>query len=237
VSLSRRTLGKAPTHDVGRGIPDATVARLPVYGRVLRSLAAQGTTTVSSDCLAASCGVSPAKLRKDLSCLGSYGTRGVGYDVVFLSAQIDRELGLSKPWRVVIVGVGNLGRALVSYRGFASRGFEIVGLLDAHPDVIGTKLTVGESAISVLPLTGLERLVEETLPQIGVIATPAEAAQSVADRLVGAGVRSILNFAPVVLSVPAGVEVRKVDLAVELQILAFHEQRRGEEPLPEAMRA
>ncbi|CAB4958948.1 unannotated protein [freshwater metagenome] len=243
MSLSRRTLGKAPTHDVGRGIPDATVARLPVYGRVLRSLAAQGTTTVSSDCLAASCGVSPAKLRKDLSCLGSYGTRGVGYDVAFLSAQIDRELGLSKPWRVVIVGVGNLGRALVSYRGFASRGFEIVGLVDAHPDVIGTKLTIGEElangegTIYVLPLTGLERLVEESQPQIGVIATPAEAAQGVADRLVGAGLRSILNFAPVVLSVPAGVEVRKVDLAVELQILAFHEQRRGEEPLPEAMRA
>ncbi|MSW81516.1 MAG: redox-sensing transcriptional repressor Rex [Actinobacteria bacterium] len=228
---------------MGRGIPDATVARLPVYGRVLRSLAAQGTTTVSSDCLAASCGVSPAKLRKDLSCLGSYGTRGVGYDVAFLSAQIDRELGLSKPWRVVIVGVGNLGRALVSYRGFASRGFEIVGLVDAHPDVIGTKLTIGEElangegTIYVLPLTGLERLVEESQPQIGVIATPAEAAQGVADRLVGAGLRSILNFAPVVLSVPAGVEVRKVDLAVELQILAFHEQRRGEEPLPEAMRA
>jgi redox-sensing transcriptional repressor len=162
---------------------------------------------------------------------------------VFLSAQIDRELGLSKPWRVVIVGVGNLGRALVSYRGFASRGFEIVGLVDAHPDVIGTKLTIGEElangegTISVLPLTGLERLVEESQPQIGVIATPAEAAQGVADRLVGAGLRSILNFAPVVLSVPAGVEVRKVDLAVELQILAFHEQRRGEEPLPEAMRA
>jgi len=249
VSLSRRTLGKTQTHDVGRGIPDATVARLPIYGRVLRSLAARGTSTVSSDLLAASCGVSPAKLRKDLSCLGSYGTRGVGYDVSFLSAQIDRELGLSRPSRVVIVGVGNLGRALLSYRGFASRGFEIVGLIDTHPDVIGTRLRVGQEIrvghdlpngdgmVCVLPLSGLERLVEEAQPQIAVIATPADAAQQVADRLVSAGVRSILNFAPVVLAVPADVEVRKVDLAVELHILAFHEQRRGEEPLPEAMHA
>ncbi|CAB4933162.1 unannotated protein [freshwater metagenome] len=237
MSLSRRTLGKAPTPDVGRGIPDATVARLPIYGRVLTTLAAQGATTVSSDHLAALCGVSPAKLRKDLSLLGSYGTRGVGYDVAFLSAQIDRELGLSRPWRVVIVGAGNLGRALISYRGFESRGFDIVGLVDSHPDVIGTSVTTDSRTMTVLPVAGLERLVQQSQAHIGVITTPADSAQSVADRLVAAGIRSILNFAPLVLSVPAGVEVRKVDFAVELQILAFHEQRRGEEPLPEAMNA
>jgi redox-sensing transcriptional repressor len=237
VSLSRRTLGKAQTPDVGRGIPDATVARLPIYGRVCTSLANAGSTTVSSDHLAALCGVSPAKLRKDLSLLGSYGTRGVGYDVGFLSAQIDRELGLSRPWRVVIVGAGNLGRALVSYRGFGSRGFEIVGLVDSHPDVIGTSVSTGDRELSVLPSAGLEALVQQTHAHIGVIATPADAAQAVAERLVAAGIRSILNFAPVVLTVPIGVEVRKVDLGVELQILAFHEQRRGEEPMSQAMNA
>ena len=237
MSLSRRTLGKARNPDVGRGIPDATVARLPIYGRVLTSLITQGSSTVSSDDLAALCGVSPAKLRKDLSLLGSYGTRGVGYDVGFLSAQIDRELGLSTPWRVVIVGAGNLGRALVSYRGFESRGFEIVGLVDSHPDLIGTSITAGGRELNVLPSASLELLVQRSRAHIGVIATPADSAQGVADRLVGAGVRSILNFAPLVLSVPVGVEVRKVDLGVELQILAYHEQRRGEEPLPQAMNA
>lgn len=237
MSLSRRTLGKAQTPDVGRGIPDATVARLPIYGRVLTSLATARITTVSSDHLAALCGVSPAKLRKDLSLLGSYGTRGVGYDVGFLSAQIDRELGLSRPWRVVIVGAGNLGRALVSYRGFESRGFEIVGLVDSHPDVVGTSVTVGARELSVLPSASLEALVQQSQAHIGVITTPAECAQAVAERLVAAGIRSILNFAPVVLTVPVGVEVRKVDLGVELQILAFHEQRRGEEPMSQAMNA
>ncbi len=237
MSLSRRTLGKALTPDVGRGIPDATVARLPIYGRVLTSLITAGNSTVSSDHLAALCGVSPAKLRKDLSLLGSYGTRGVGYDVGFLSAQIDRELGLSRPWRVVIVGAGNLGRALVSYRGFESRGFEIVGLVDSHPDVVGTSVTVGARELLVLPSASLEALVQQSHAHIGVIVTPADSAQAVAERLVAAGIRSILNFAPVVLTVPVGVEVRKVDFGVELQILAFHEQRRGEEPMSQAMHA
>jgi len=203
----------------------------------LTSLATAGSTTVSSDHLAALCGVSPAKLRKDLSLLGSYGTRGVGYSVGYLSAQIDRELGLSRPWRVVIVGAGNLGRALVSYRGFESRGFEIVGLVDSHPDVVGTSVTVGARELSVLPSASLEALVRQSHAHIGVIVTPAEAAQAVAERLVAAGIRSILNFAPVVLTVPVGVEVRKVDFGVELQILAFHEQRRGEEPMSQAMHA
>lgn len=213
----------------GKGIPAATVARLPVYQRVLSQLQDTGATTVSSDELAAACGVSPAKLRKDLSHLGSYGTRGVGYDVHFLSYQIARELGMTQPWGVVIVGAGNLGQALVAYRGFGSRGFEIVGLLDSHPDVIGQRLGAGDHTVDVRPLTELEALVGEGRASIGVIATPAEAAQDVCDRLVSAGIRSILNFAPAVLVVPEGVEVRKVDLAVELQILAFHEQRRAEE--------
>ena len=233
------SLGKGRPREAGRGIPDATVARLPVYHRVVVSLREAGVQTVSSEALAAKCGVSSAKFRKDLSYLGSYGTRGVGYDVSYLTYHISRELGSAQPWGVVIVGVGNLGRALISYRGFTSRGFAIVGLVDNHPDVIGESITLSELgnlvALKVRPLVELETIVGATKAQIGVIATPADCAQGVCDRLVASGIRSILNFAPVVLEVPNGVEVRKVDLAVELQILAFHEQRRGYEP--EAMNA
>lgn len=225
--LPEFTNSAAPAHRAGgKGIPEATVARLPVYHRVLTALADQGVVTVSSEELASSCGVTSAKLRKDLSYLGSYGTRGVGYEVEFLSYQIARELGLTNPWGVVVVGVGNLGRALVSYRGFASRGFRIVGLFDTHPDVVGSVVTVVDQDFSVQPLEKLSEVVANHEAHIGVITTPAEAAQDVADRMVGAGLRSIVNFAPVVLSVPEDVEVRKVDLAVELQVLAFHEQRR-----------
>lgn len=226
-----------PTDRLGtRGIPDATVARLPVYHRVLAALQEDGVATVSSEELAQACGVTSAKLRKDLSHLGSYGTRGVGYDVEFLSYQIARELGITQPWGVVLIGVGNLGRALVSYRGFASRGFRIVGLIDTHPDVVGSAIAIGDDVHRVRALEDLRDVVRLGNASIGVIATPADAAQEVCDRLVDAGITSILNFAPVVLTVPAGVEVRKVDLAVELQILAFHEQRRSD-MLPEVMNA
>jgi redox-sensing transcriptional repressor len=219
-ATSARPSGKGAT------IPEATVARLPVYHRVLAAMAEQGVTTVSSEELANACGVTSAKLRKDLSYLGSYGTRGVGYDVEFLSYQIARELGLTNPWGVVVVGVGNLGRALVSYRGFASRGFRIVGLFDSHPDVVGMTLPVVDRQVTVLSIDELAQVVKEHQAHIGVITTPADAAQDTADRMVAAGLRSIVNFAPVVLNVPGEVEVRKVDLAVELQVLAFHEQRR-----------
>ena len=138
------------------------------------------------------------------------------------------KIAASPNTKVVIVGAGNLGQALVAYRGFASRGFEVVGLLDAHPDVVGQVLGSTEVPIAVSPMSALEPLVASGRAHIGVVATPAEAAQDVCDRLVSAGIRSILNFAPAVLTVPEAVEVRKVDLAVELQILAFHEQRRAE---------
>jgi redox-sensing transcriptional repressor len=229
-ALSAVSRGSGRSRDAARDIPDATVARLPIYHRVLTQFAEAQVSTVSSEELAQACGVSSAKLRKDLSHLGSYGTRGVGYDVRFLAYQISRELGLTQPWGVVIVGAGNLGQALVAYRGFASRGFAVVGLLDSHPDVVGQTLGTPGAQTVVRPMSELESVVAAEGAQIGVIATPAEAAQDVCDRLVAAGVRSILNFAPVVLSVPDDVEVRKVDLAVELQILAFHEQRRHEEP-------
>src|SRR6266571_3185109 len=199
--------------------------QIPVYLRALHSLQDRGIATVSSEELAAATGVNSAKLRKDLSHLGSYGTRGVGYDVDYLVYQVSRELGLTQDWPVVIVGAGNLGRALANYGGFASRGFRIAAVLDADAAVVGTEIAEGQ-------VVGSSDAIEEVVAQrgvsIGVIATPAAAAQGVCDRLVAAGVTSILNFAPVVLSVPGGVDVRKVDLSIELQILAFHAQRRSD---------
>lgn len=212
-----------------RGIPDATVARLPGYLRSLDGFVAQGIGSVSSEELAARSGVSSAKLRKDLSHLGSYGVRGVGYDVGHLRYQISRALGLTQDWPVAIVGMGNLGRALASYGGFAPQGFTVVALLDQDDAVVGQR--VGN--LVVQPMEVLPTLTEGGRVAIGVIATPTASAQDVADRLVAAGFTSILNFAPGVITVPAGVQVRKVDLATELQILAYHEQRRA---LPDELR-
>jgi redox-sensing transcriptional repressor len=205
-----------------RRIPEATVARLPLYYRALLETSDQQVGTVSSERLAELAGVNAAKVRKDLSYLGSYGTRGVGYDVEFLLHQISRELGLTHDWPVVIVGVGNLGHALANYRGFGARGFRIVALVDADPAKIGQR--VGE--LKVEALDDLPRIVADREIAIGIVATPAVAAQEVADRLVDAGVTSILNFAPTVVAVPVGVSLRKVDLATELQILSFYQQRR-----------
>jgi redox-sensing transcriptional repressor len=211
------------------GIPEATIARLPVYLRALYALAESGTATVSSEELAVAAGVNSAKLRKDLSHLGSYGTRGVGYDVDYLVYQVSRELGLTQDWPVVIIGVGNLGRALANYGGFASRGFRIAALLDSDPAVVGTVI----ARLAVQHSDTMEAVVRKHRVSIGVIATPAGSAQCSCDRLVAAGVTSILNFAPVVLSVPDGVDVRKVDLSIELQILAFHAQRKASAGRPE----
>jgi redox-sensing transcriptional repressor len=206
-----------------RSIPEATVGRLPVYLRAVVDLAEAGAGTVSSDELAEAAGVNSAKVRKDLSQLGSYGTRGVGYDVAYLIHQIRRELGLTQHWPIVIVGIGNLGQALAKYGGFAERGFRVAALVDVDPARVGER--IGE--IEVRHVDELSAIVEELDVAIGVIATPAGAAQEVADRLVDAGVRSVLNFAPAMIAVPPGVSVRKVDLAVELQILAFYEQRKA----------
>jgi redox-sensing transcriptional repressor len=218
------------SNDHARDIPEATVARLPVYLRALITLAEQGIETCSSEELATAAGVNSAKLRKDLSYLGSYGTRGVGYDVEYLRYQIAREIGVTQDWPVVIVGIGNLGHALANYSGFRSRGFRVVALLDADPDR-HDELVAG---IDVRPFSELEAIVVEHGVAIGVIATPALAAQDVADRMVEAGVTSILNFAPAVLTVPDGVDVRKVDLSIELQILAYHVQRKAAAGLVEA---
>jgi redox-sensing transcriptional repressor len=196
---------------------------LPEYLRALHNLGEAGADTVSSEGLAAAAGVNSAKLRKDLSHLGSYGTRGVGYDVALLIEQIEYTLGLNQGRAVALVGVGNLGHALAGYDGFASRGFRVVALFDADPARVGEQI----NGMTVQHIDELARVAVEESIAIGVIATPASAAQSVADGLVTAGVTSILNFAPCVLSVPPGVDVRKVDLAIELQILSFHEHRKA----------
>ncbi len=210
-----------------RGIPEATVARLPLYLRALTALSERSVPTVSSEELAGAAGVNSAKLRKDFSYLGSYGTRGVGYDVEYLVYQISRELGLTQDWPVVIVGIGNLGAALANYGGFASRGFRVAALIDADSSMTGKQV----AGIAVQHVDDLETIIDTNGVSIGVITTPGGAAQQVCDRLVAAGVTSILNFAPTVLNVPEGVDVRKVDLSIELQILAFHEQRKAAEEL------
>ncbi len=199
------------------------MARLPEYLRALHHIAETGNDTISSEELAAAAGVNSAKLRKDLSHLGSYGTRGVGYDVALLIDQIEFTLGLTQRRAVALVGVGNLGHALAGYAGFASRGFRIAALFDADASRVGEPI----NGLAVRHISELDTVAAAESIAIGVIATPAAAAQDVADALVAAGVTSILNFAPCVLSVPEGVDVRKVDLAIELQILSFHEHRKS----------
>lgn len=212
-----------------RRIPEATVARLPLYYRALLEIAETDESTVSSDRLAEMAGVNAAKVRKDLSYLGSYGTRGVGYDVDYLVHQISRELGVTRDWPVAIVGLGNLGQALANYAGFSARGFQVAALVDADPAKIGR--TVGD--LRVESVDDLDRIVGERGIAIGVVTTPPEAAQDVTDRLVAAGVRSVLNFAPTIVNVPAEVSLRKVDLATELQILSFYQLRRATLPAAE----
>ena len=204
-----------------RRIPEATVARLPVYLRSLYELAEARTSTISSERLAEMAGVNAAKVRKDLSYLGSYGTRGVGYDVQYLLFQMSRELGLTQDWPVVIVGIGNLGHALANYGGFGERGFPVAALVDADPARVGER--IGD--IAVRHVDDLPEIVHELGVAIGVVATPAAVAQEVVDAMVAAGIRSILNFAPASVNVPDTVSLRKVDLAVELQILSFYQQR------------
>jgi len=228
-----------PVERVRRRIPEATVARLPVYLRILTEQAAVDVESISSERLADLAGVNAAKVRKDLSYLGSYGTRGVGYEVAFLVYQVRRELGLTHDWPVVIVGAGNLGQALAGYGGFGERGFPVAGVVDIEPTKVGS--VVG--GVRVRHIDDLNQIVQSRRVSIGVVATPPTAAQDAADRLVRAGVTSILNFAPVVLAVPRGINVRKVDLAVELQILSYYEQRRvgveswiGAQPSPNMLR-
>jgi redox-sensing transcriptional repressor len=186
-------------------------------------MAERGATTISSGDLAEAAGVNSAKVRKDLSYLGSYGTRGVGYDVAYLIHQVRRELGLTQHWPVLIAGAGNLGHALIHYKGFAERGFRVAAVVDADQGKVGE--TIGP--VRVEHVADMPAIVRREDVAIGVICTPPAAAQEVADQMVAAGIRSILNFAPAVIAVPESVSVRKVDLSIELQILAYYEQRKA----------
>ena len=199
------------------------MARLPVYLRCLGDLPLSQSTCSSED-LATIAGVNSAQVRKDLSYLGSQGVRGVGYNVVDLGRELRNALGLTKGYSVAIVGIGNLGRALSNYGGFAGWGFDVVALFDSDPDKVGTEV----GGLDVDAMDDLERVVKERDVGIGIVATPASAAQEVADRFTAAGLRSILNFAPTVLQVPEWVAVRRVDLSTELQILTFYLQESGE---------
>jgi len=208
-----------------RRIPDAAVTRLPVYLQILNNLHATNVLRFSSDELAVLAGVNAAKVRKDLSYLGSYGTRGVGYEVTYLIHQIKRELGLLREWNVVVIGAGNLGCALAKFGGFTPRGFPVVGIVDNDPKKIGQ--TTGSLTIS--DVKNLGKIVRDLKVSIGAITTSTSAAQSAVDALIDAGVASILNFAPIVLATPSSVSVRNVDLGVELQILSYYEQMRTEQ--------
>ncbi|WP_067861844.1 redox-sensing transcriptional repressor Rex [Nocardia shimofusensis] len=224
---------------VQKDIPQATVARLAAYLRVLAMLADDGVPIVSSEELAVAAGVNSAKLRKDLSFLGPNGVRGVGYDVAKLRARIEDVLGLSEGHRVVLVGAGNLGRALVGYGGFRRRGFTVVGIFDNDPEMIGLPV----AGLEVRDVADLAEAVAELRPTIAVLAVPEDAAQQACDQLVAAGLQSILSFAALGLQAPASVEVRRVDLAVEMQLLSFERARNAENDndalavLPEAAAA
>lgn len=206
-----------------RRIPEATVARLPLYLRALDEVARDRTVTISSEVLAVRAGVNAPQVRKDLSHLGSYGTRGVGYDVAYLLRQINRQLGLTEDRRVAIIGAGNLGQALASYGGFPSRGFHVVVAFDADPAKFGLRL----GSVVVHPSASMVEVLRDERVTIAVIATPAPVAQGVADAAVTAGVGSILNFAPTTVTVPPHVALRQVDLGIELQILSFYQQQRA----------
>lgn len=200
-------------------IPAASITRLSIYSRYLEALAQEGVKIIASDKLAQKCGINPAQIRKDLAYFGEFGIRGVGYFVKELLFEIKRILGLNKVWKMALVGVGNLGSALLSHQNFAKQGYEFAAVFDVDPAKVGRRLPNG---LIIHHLDELERVVKETGVEIGVIATPGSQAQEVAQRLIQAGIRAILNFAPIQLQVPEGLAVENVDFTVKLDNLAYH---------------
>ncbi len=198
-------------------IAESSVRRLSLYLRYLEDLALRGQTTVSSEELATSGATTSAQVRKDLSLFGSFGTRGLGYSVGDLVARLRQILGVGRDWRVIIVGAGKIGAALAQYHGFLQHGFHVVGIFDNAPERVGSVL----EGIRVRDTTHFDRDVRALRPHIGIMTVPADAAQSVANKLVKAGVRAILNFAPARVQVPPEVTVRHVNMASELEVLTF----------------
>src|SRR5436190_6232322 len=200
-----------------RKISESTVRRLSLYLRFLEQFDAQGQTTISSAELARRGGTTSAQVRKDLSFFGSFGKRGLGYSVPELAGRLREILGLGKHWKVIIIGAGKIGAALVAYRGFRQRGFHILAAYDANPDKVGKSL----EGISVRDIVHLEKDVHKDSPDIAVLTVPSENAQSVVDRVVRSGIKAILNFAPTQLQVPPDVTVKTVNMAMELEGLSF----------------
>jgi redox-sensing transcriptional repressor len=198
-------------------IAESTVRRLSLYLRFLEDFEARGQSTVSSGELARSGGTTSAQVRKDLSFFGSFGKRGLGYTVTELIGAIREILGLGRPWTVIIIGAGKIGAALAQYRGFPKRGFTVVGAYDADHTKVGQVL----NGVTIRADADLERDIARLKPQIAVLCVPVDAAQSVVDRATKAGIKAILNFAPGPLTVPDGVTLRSVDMATELEVLAF----------------
>jgi redox-sensing transcriptional repressor len=206
-----------------RKIADSTVRRLAIYLRFLEEFEHQGAGTVSSEALAIRAGTTSAQVRKDLSFFGSFGKRGLGYEVHGLASQLRSILGLTRRYPVVLVGAGRLAAALIQYPEFGVRGFDIVAAVDKDPAKIGTRW--GELVIA--DVANLETIVQRDRIEIAILVTPADPAQALVDRLVSAGVTAILNFAPVQLHVPYGMDVKNVNLAVELETLSYAIQHRG----------
>ena len=205
---------------INSNIPPATVKRLPLYLQCLEQID-NATGGISSKKIAEIAKVNDAQVRRDLSYLGTLGTRGVGYDVSKLRNQIELELGLVDGWTAIIVGIGNLGSALAHYGGFKERGFKIVGLFDTDPKKIGKQL----AGLTVKPLHEMKEICAKYNVAIGIIATPEKVAESIAGDLEVCGIKSILNFAPVLLKNKPGMQIRSVDLSQELQILSYYLER------------
>lgn len=199
-------------------VPEATVTRLSVYSRYLERLDRNGVITVSSGEIAEGVGVSPAQVRKDLAYFGEFGTRGVGYNVKDLMRYTLKILGLDRRWDLILVGAGNLGYALCTYKGFNDRGFTIVGVFDDDLTKIGKKI----NELDVMSLEEIPRVIKENNVRIGIIAVPPGGAQGVADIMVANDIQAIMNFSTIALNVPDYVEVRNVDLSVKLEILTFN---------------
>jgi redox-sensing transcriptional repressor len=195
----------------------ASVVRLSLYLRRLKQLHQDGAATVSSGQLGEPLSITDTQVRKDLAALGSFGQPGIGYPTQELIAVIRRTLGIDRSWAVVLAGVGNLARALLRYRGFQEQGFHIVALLDSDPQKVGQEI----DGLEVKPLSEAAEVIRSTGAELGLLTVPAEAAQEVADVLVAAGVRGLLNFAPAVLRLPPKVSLVSVDLTVQLEQLAF----------------
>jgi redox-sensing transcriptional repressor len=200
-------------------IPAATITRLSLYSRALEELMHSHVNIIASDKLAQKCGVNPAQVRKDLAYFGEFGVRGVGYFVKELLFEIKKILGLNRRWRMALVGIGNLGLALVAHENFAKQGYEFVAVFDTDPKKVGRRLPSGQMIHNIEDLEGV--ITEKTI-EIGVIATPATQAQATARRLIDGGIKAILNFAPLQIQMPEGFIVENVDFTVKLDNLAYH---------------